>query len=209
MGIEEDNEKNKISAPTQDSHGPDVDKSSSKVELNLLSLGAVLLIIILSILVGSLWAINSSDSSSTKVSSITSPENTKSKEIEIWNATIRSPVADVLEILSLKDLAELEPGSPDSEKSYIFYRMCRDIQGFYKNLERIADAPDEQVDYLFKDWSSSVKDLADYCKTVDGETINIEEVDKRVARTWMLFDSFFIVISPYLEGLPAAPERSP
>lgn len=182
-------------------------KNSVKFEFNLLSAGAVVIIVVLSILVGSLWAINSSSNNiSPNTVSVTAGQDPEVTEIQVWNATIRSSVADVLGVLSLQDLADISPDAPASERDYIFYRMCRDIQGFYKNLNRSGDAPNPQIDLLYKDWSNSVQDLANDCKTVTPENINVEEIDRKVAKTWLLFDSFVIGMSPYLEELPATPE---
>ena len=187
--------------------GSDTDDDYLEVKkgINPSSVAVFVVIAVLSIMVGALLAMNGfSANSSTQTTQVGdspfSPLAGGGTDVEIvlWNATARDSMSEVLRVLDLSELAEGD-ASTAPELDSVFYRMCRDIQGRAGDLYEFSEVPNESLKLLYLAWADAVNDVAIACEDVTEETVNYKDIDEKVAKSWSLFDSFFIGIQPFIE----------
>lgn len=189
---------------TQDTEN--IKNQDSKSGLNPTSIAVFVIIAVLSVLVGTLWALNYTNSSTgsapaTEAESNYSPlvgDLENNRDIILWNATARNSIADALRVLDLSELNQADSGV-EKDLDPLFFRLCRDIQGRDKALYDFAKVPNPDLQSLYVAWVDSVADIATTCAGVTEDTIDSELIDSKTAKSWNLFDSFFMGIEPFLE----------
>ena len=199
-------------------YSEDIDDSSQQTSqakpINLLSVGVFVIIAILSILVGSLWAANNTKPVVRAETQEAAPVETTplsqtelGREVIVWNASVRDSIASTLEVLGLEELSELGEDITEEEEKYVFYRMCNDIQGYYKDLDAYRTAPEPNIEKLYNVWADSVTDVALTCQGLSEDNFDVSLVDFKVRKSWEDFSSYFAVIEPFIMETVPAEER--
>lgn len=201
--------------PYSDDFTEDQGETSQPKTINVLSVGVFVIIAVLSILVGSLWAANNTrpvvDSTPKEEASPTDivplSETELGREVIAWNASVRDSIAATLEVLGLEELSDFGEGITDEETEYVFYRMCNDIQGYYKDLDAYREAPEPNIEKLYNTWADSVTDVALTCQEMTEDSFDTALVDFKVRKSWEFFNSYFVVVEPFIKDTVRPEER--
>lgn len=121
----------------------------------------------------------------------------ESARVNAWHNAAGFFIAPVLE--------GLQGPAPTTEEEY--RKVCRFLEPRAEALNRVAKAPNESIETLFRTWVTTLQAYVGGCGDV-GTEVGRETLKAELARSAVVFNSFYQAVLPYLPVADETPTPS-